>query len=117
MNVGAYGAYGASKPCPTCSIPVLATAFGCPNCGAAFFSPRSKRIALVLAFFFSFWTWCYTYRKDRMKFWVALGLDTLGVLLPHAGIGFVVLTGVWIWAMVDAALKPANWYRRYPSRP
>lgn len=107
---------GAVRPCPICAMAVPASAYWCPNCGAEFFSPRSKRTAVVLAVFLTFWTWYYTYRQDKKKFWAGLGLSTLALFLSHAGIGYVVLTCVWIWAVVDAAVKPARWYRRYPSR-
>lgn len=109
------GSFVACVPCPTCGTAVVTTAMGCPNCGTVYFSPRSKRTAVVLALLLTFWTWYYTYRKDRWKFWVGLAADVLGVLLPHAELGVVLLTGVWTWAIVDAAVKPASWYRCYPS--
>ena len=43
-------------------------------------------------------------------------MSTLALFLPHAGLGFVVLSCIWIWAVADAAMKPVDWYRRYPSR-
>ncbi len=110
------GPLGALRPCPACGVAVLASASWCQNCGAEFFSPRSKRTAVVLAVFLTFWTWYYTYRKDKAKFWLALALSTLALFFPQAGLGYVILTCVWIWAVVDAAIKPVDWYRRYPSR-
>ncbi|MDA8342997.1 MAG: hypothetical protein M0007_12340 [Actinomycetota bacterium] len=110
------GGLGASVPCPTCGIAVATTAPGCPNCGATYYSPRSKRTAVALAVLLTFWTWYYTYRKDRWKFWIGLAIDTLALFLHQADLGFVMLTGIWVWAIVDAMVKPAGWYRRYPSR-
>ncbi len=33
---------------------------------------KDKTIAIVLAVFLSFWTWLYTYKKSKKKFWIAL---------------------------------------------
>lgn len=111
------GSGNASAPCQTCGFAVLVTAMGCPNCGSMFFSPRSKRTAVALAVLLTFWTWYYTYRKDKRKFWVGLAVDVVALVLPHAGVGLVLLSGVWVWAVVDAAIKPVAWYGRYPRQP
>lgn len=81
-----------------------------------YFSPRSKRTAVVLAVLLTFWTWYYTYRKDKWKFWAGLAVYILALFLPHAGLEFVMLTCVWVWAIADAAVKPADWYGRFPIR-
>ena len=76
--------------CPECGKPVKKNAVFCPHCGiqvkelavsaapasikiepAA--SPKSKTVSVVLAVFFGFWSWLYTYKKDFIKFWIYIG--------------------------------------------
>jgi hypothetical protein len=33
--------------------------------------PVKKSTAIILAVFFSFWSWLYTYKRDSLKFWLA----------------------------------------------
>lgn len=68
---------------------------------------RSKVTAVVLAIFFSHWTWLYTFRTDGWKFWLGLGLN---VLLWWT---LIVPIGVSIWAIVDQAGKPSEYYINY----
>lgn len=42
---------------------------------------KNKNIAVVLAIFFSFWSWLYTYRKNLVKFWITLGLNIIFVIV------------------------------------
>ena len=65
--------------------------------------------------FLTFWTWVYTHQQNKVKFWVGLGLSIIGVILAAAGIGFVILLGVWLWAVIDTATKPQSWYTAYSS--
>lgn len=103
---------------------------------------KSKVASILLAVFLSFWTWIYTYKKDGWKFWVGLALAFLpGIIvysifltsfmsypydtpIPDAtGIAFVLSImgvsvigfGIWIWTIVDTAIKSDDWYRRYPE--
>ncbi|MDA8398965.1 MAG: hypothetical protein M0008_02785, partial [Actinomycetota bacterium] len=71
-------------------------------------------ISILLAVFLSFWAWAYTYRRDRFKFWVGLVVATGGMFVPVESLGTVMVTGVWIWAIADAVVKSADWYRQYP---
>lgn len=63
---------------------------------------KDKTAAVLLAVFLGFWTWCYTYKKDAWKFWLNLGLSlvSIGYWLPVA----------WIWAIIDASRRPAEFY-------
>lgn len=67
--------------------------------------PKEKTTAVLLAVFLGFWTWCYTYKKDAWKFWLNLGLSavTIGHWLPVA----------WIWAIIDAARRPKEFYSNF----
>ncbi|MCL4435030.1 MAG: zinc ribbon domain-containing protein [Actinobacteria bacterium] len=84
--------------------------------------PKSKTAAILLAVFLSFWTWLYTYQRDASKFWLGLGLAVggffLGMLLSFLIVPIIFLFapfGVWVWAIVDTASKPDQYYLRYPA--
>lgn len=114
-------AVGATSPvagrlCPSCSQMLVATAVVCPACGTAVGSPKSKGVAVLLAVFLTFWTWVYTYQRDKVKFWSGLALAFLGGVLTLVLIGWVVLFGVWLWAVLDTAMKPETFYRQYGTR-
>ena len=98
----------------------------CPSCGIEITEllviPKSKTVAVVLAVFFGFWSWLYTYRKDRIKFWSCLGLMiVIGVAWGtifnmiifwiFASINFV----GWISALVDAVRRSKSFFLDYPN--
>jgi len=58
---------------------------------------KDKTIAILLAIFLSFWTWAYTWKKDKNKFVIGIILSSFGWLLL-----FIPIIVVWIWAIVDA---------------
>ena len=101
--------------CAGCGTPVVTTAVICPKCGTAMGSPRNKGIAILLAVFLSFWTWVYTYKKDATKFWIGLVLAVVGFISAFFLVGWFLLVGLWIWAIVDTATKPEAYYQRYPE--
>lgn len=68
---------------------------------------KSKNTAVFLAIIFGFWTWAYTYKYDRTKFWV--GLIITIVLFAS----FIFPMIVWIWAVVDSIGKDNKFYERY----
>jgi hypothetical protein len=67
---------------------------------------KNKATAVVLAVFFGFWTWLYTYKKDAWKFWLNLVLT----VVTFTAWGFV----AWIWAIIDTAVKPDEFYNQLP---
>ena len=99
--------------CPSCSKPVVATASVCPQCGTALGAPKSKGIAILLAVFLSFWTWLYTYRMNKVKFWVGFGLAVVGAVLSIVGVGLLIVAGVWLWAVIDSIATPDQKYLTY----
>ena len=101
--------------CRGCGQGLGSTATMCPSCGATTDIAKDKSIALLLAIFLGFWTWVYTYQRDKVKFWTALGISVLGALLLVIFIGVFVILGVTIWAIIDVAVKPPEFYRRYPQ--
>ena len=99
---------------------------------------ETKRdIAILLAVFFSFWAWLYTFGKDVRKFWISLFVNTLLVILSvlifrlamnipgeaaEAGIysfigAMVIFIPIWllIWALAiaDAFNKSPQQYASY----
>jgi len=57
-------------------------------------SGKQKSASIVLAVFFNFFSWIYTYEKDALKFWISFGLTiiTFGYFLPIS----------WLWALILA---------------
>lgn len=101
--------------CPSCGSIIKKEAEICVRCGvrvknspaiASPTVPKSKATAVVLAVFLGFWTWCYTYKKNSSKFWVSLilSLVTFGVF------GII----AWVWAIIDTATKPQEYYAQFP---
>ena len=135
--------------CQNCGNQVASEADVCVKCGARLAkvsaAAKSKVASVLLAVFLGFWTWLYTYKKDRWKFWLGLGLNlvyttALFILLfaaiaesispPLNGgfggteeafigyfvwsvVGSIVLGAIWIWSIVDTAIKSENWYKQY----
>lgn len=106
---------GAARFCPACGGGLVATAIVCPSCGSALGSPRSKGVAVLLAIFLSFWTWVYTYKRDSTKFWVAVGLTVVGIILDFVIIGIFVHLGVWLWAVISSVSRDESRFQQYPN--
>lgn len=69
--------------------------------------PKSKAAAIVLVVLFGLFGWLYTYRRDAWKFWLNLGLSVVTLLIWGAA--------AWIWAIVDMARRPPEWFEAYPN--
>jgi len=132
---------GTPEFCPNCGARPLAGTSFCQNCGAAVTAAteicmkcgarmagtratvkeggKSKTASVLLAVFLSFWTWLYTYKKDGWKFWTALGVSVGNFILVFATSGlwgvisWIFSLGIWIWAIVDVAVKKSEWYQYY----
>ena len=95
--------------CTNCGKKVDDKAEICVKCGVRVRQPqttqpvKSKAVAVILAVLFSFWTWCYTYKRDYVKFWVGLGVSLLGIFLL-----FIPNVIVWIAAIIDAVSRDYN---------
>jgi hypothetical protein len=99
---------------------------------------RKKSTAILLAVFFSFWAWLYTYKQDAWKFWVCLGINCF-FLAPviffwnldvqgEAGEGRIyALIGAilifipvwltsWVLAIIDASLKSPQRYQNLDTK-
>jgi len=133
----------ANKFCSACGAALVETAVICPKCGSPTpkfssktKSPKSKTSAVLLAAFLGAWSWLYTYKKNKNKFWFSVGLVTALSLIIFtwaavASMGDYVSdvefevrrvfawawllspAAVWIWAIVDNSLKKPEWYENY----
>jgi len=70
---------GTRQVCPECGKPIKKNAVICPYCGiqvkelktTTFNTPvKSKAVAVVLAIFFSHFSFLYTYGRSEIKFWL-----------------------------------------------
>lgn len=68
---------------------------------------KKRSTAILLAVFFSGFTWLYTYKDDYFKFWISL---VMGVLLWWT---FIIPLGLWILAIADTCNKDDKWYKNY----
>lgn len=66
-----------------------------------------KTPAVLMAIFLGFWCWLYTYERSKTKFWVNFALTIVSF-----GYWSIV---AWIWAIIDAASKPEDYYTKYPN--
>lgn len=132
-----------TKFCASCGSGLVAAAVICPNCGAAQkgFSTsggKSKTTAVLLAVFLSAWTWVYTWKVNAKKFWIAMGLWVVQIIIFIVGAGqvaskltcnpttdacsyhtgsagillfaYLISFGIWIWAIVDTSTKSREYY-------
>jgi hypothetical protein len=167
------------KFCHSCGTKLPAAAGFCSSCGTASGSapssasaptafniqsqpagvlPKSKTTAVVLAVFLSFWSWLYTFKVNKTKFFIGLaasfvsgimqitslvltaddldyyaaciddavyyGSDSMQALeecssyQPDYTLAFLaglITFGIWLWALIDNARKPAGFYQGYPN--
>ena len=82
------------------------------------FGGKSKSTALILAIFFSFFTWLYTSKRDGKKFWLALiiylvCLFTLFGSIYLYDVQTIILPAIWLWAVLSTAFRKSEWYAQY----
>ncbi len=164
------------KFCQSCGTKLPATAGFCSSCGTAAGSApaaapaptyqpqpagavsKNKTTAVLLAVFLGFWSWLYTFKINKTKFFIGLGasfvagiIQTTSLLLTADDIdyyaaciddavyygadsmqaleecasyqpdytlaflaGFITF-GIWLWALIDNARKPASFYQGYQN--
>ncbi len=107
---GLFPAPAPSSWCRGCGAGLYAGWTACTHCGRPLGARRDKRVAVALAVFLAFWTWLYTYDRDRGQFWAGLAIDVAGAALVWTGVGWAALVGVWIWSIAAAASRPAADY-------
>lgn len=117
--------------CPECGKLIKRNAVVCVNCGVSLKDKKSKTAAIVLAIFFNFWSWLYTYKKDYKKFWIYLPFMTLNVVLAEVSFfvpsirfdygtwitlySYLVWGSAWIWAVLNSTIRPRSFYSNYPK--
>ena len=116
--------------CLECAKLVKKNAVVCPHCGiqlkelaistAPTSSPKIKAVSVVLALFFGFWSWLYTYRKDQLKFWIFLGLLITTIYFAANNYGeatwILAINSIgWFWALIDAVRRPTIFFMDYPN--
>jgi len=122
--------------CVGCGKGLISTAAICPSCGTpvrtnSVSRGKDKTVAILLAVFLSGWTWLYTYRVNAAKFWIYIGVSFFfaligiaafaasidsydpGASLAVLGLVYFVGFGFWLWAVIDAATKPREYYENY----
>ena len=127
--------------CVHCGVPTQHSAQ--PLSQRSVVGGKSKTTAVLLAVFLGSWTWVYTWKKDKAKFLICFGLSMLSVcayiilfaliynsaansyygssdLSTYTGIMGVsqicsVVWGiaVWLWAVINSAVRPSEWYEHY----
>ena len=141
----------ANNFCSACGGALISTAIICPKCGSPTSkystqnpaSVKSKITAIVLAVFLGMWSWLYTYKVNKNKFWVTLSVYlalTVSLLIRaifayyQSQNGYYSSTAevifwrsvafLWlftplaatIWAIVDNATRSHTWYLNYPNQ-
>ncbi len=139
--------------CPECSKVIKHNAVFCPGCGVKLkelktiaktpsvqvktgTESKKKWVALVLALFFNFWAWLYTYKKSYKKFWIIFSITLVLSLMSFCiaifitdaeggGISDKYVSG-WmlsviiyflcteLWILIDYGVKPKSFFEYYP---
>jgi hypothetical protein len=93
---------------------------------------KSKPCAIILAVIFSSFGWLYTYKKSKLKFWIAAPMGIFLTFICYTIIPYmlfrvsymdvivfqyvVVVFGLRLWAVIDVSIKPREFYTEYPNR-
>jgi hypothetical protein len=102
--------------CATCGE-WAARPVACSACGRPLRVIKDRSIAVVLAVFFSFVSWSYTYARNWLKFWIGASLSIVAFLGSfRSGAWGVLIGAVWLWAVIDNAVKPTEYYLAFPER-
>ena len=92
--------------CVACANQLVQTAAFCPKCGtprayvpghSPTSASKSKTTSVLLAVFLSFWSYLYTYKQDKVKFWVSLGASLTASLVLFL---VILLDSVGVFAML-----------------
>jgi hypothetical protein len=94
---------------------------------------KSKIIAIILAIFYGFPTWIYTYSKDKAKFWLFWLFIIAGAALAGVGanlksnyvvtpggrtlmaIGYSIDALTYFWPLVTVIRRPWSFYKDFGS--
>ncbi len=98
---------------------------------------KKKSVAITLSIFFSFFPWLYIYGINKKKFWIALLIVVIGLIIFYSAIihsfftggvelfiGYGVIirlililsnAGIYIWSLVDSIRRSRSFYLSYPN--
>jgi len=97
--------------CKNCGKKIDDKAVICPKCGVSIkqitSTPKNRQTAILLAIFFSYWTWLYTYKTDSGAFWTAL------IMSFFLWWTLIVPLAFWVVAIVYACKRDQEWYENY----
>jgi hypothetical protein len=78
-----------TRYCTGCGNGLIETAAICPKCGTPVAAakvvgttaPKTKNTAILLAVFVGYWTYLYTFAKDKSKFWIFLAANSIASII------------------------------------
>lgn len=105
---------------------------------------KDKTAAVVLVALSGPVAWAYTYKRDKLKFWICMAwyvlviiaiIVVLSELYAEFDMGVVegvdlqsvdtkanwlyvslpINVAIWVWAVIDTVRKPDAWYQQYPN--
>ncbi len=120
------------KRCDDCGTILKSIENYCSKCGKKYsgsyndsnlkVSSKSKNTAVLLAFFFSFFSYLYTYKVNYIKFIIPLFASTISILIAvnggndAQGPTAAIISGVfWIFSIIDNAVRSTRFYDYYPA--
>lgn len=79
---------------------------------------KHRSLAIALAVVLTFWSYLYTYKVDRKKFWLFL---PLGIVLGNLALNYhIAIAGllqlvIWGYIVYDVVKRPGDFYEQYPN--
>tara|TARA_R110002020_G_scaffold474888_2_gene707845 strand:+ start:183 stop:824 length:642 start_codon:yes stop_codon:yes gene_type:complete len=113
------------KKCPYCAEEVKEDAIKCKHC-KEFLSnintdksskaSKDKTTALLIALFFGAWTYLYTYKNDKEKFFIFLGsFILLSVIFPFEVYNLICMSLFWVGSIIETASRNQQFFIDYDS--
>ena len=80
------------------------------------YSSKDKTTALLLALFFGAWTYVYTFKVDKEKFFIFLGSFLLVTFMfPLTYYNLIPMCLFWIGSIIETANRSQQFYIDYDS--
>jgi len=113
------------KKCPYCAEEVKEDAIKCKHC-KEFLSnvntdksskaSKDKTTALLISLFFGAWTYLYTYKNDKEKFFIFLGsFILLSIMFPFDYYKLIPMCLFWVGSIIETASRNQQFYIDYDS--
>lgn len=71
--------------------------------------PKNKLTSIILALFFSFFTYIYTWKKDYLKFII---LGVINIIFLNILVTFI----IWVGTLGMVSIRKKKWYLDYGKR-